>query len=199
MTDAKEQFRRIDKSAFNPGPSEADNAALRRVAEEWLHAMGDLQRLFGWTEDFARGFLAVLAQNGWDVIAMDKYAEWDKAEEQLTEAREALANWMIANSYATGHGETVADLIGELDWQYRNLICATSGTHRDVAEQIIASCKPGALPRITEIVRSHAAYWRDDALRSAAAIALRYEISNPNARDISNDVLGLMTKPETRA
>lgn len=33
--------------------------------------------------------------------------------------REALAAWLMANSYATGHGDTVADLLGELDWQHR--------------------------------------------------------------------------------
>lgn len=35
------------------------------------------------------------------------------------DAREALAQWMLANSYATGHGDTVEDLLSELDWQHR--------------------------------------------------------------------------------
>lgn len=36
-----------------------------------------------------------------------------------TVAIEALSAWMIANSYATGHGDTVEDLIAELDWQHK--------------------------------------------------------------------------------
>ena len=32
--------------------------------------------------------------------------------------REALASWIMFNGYATGHGDTVADLLAELDWQH---------------------------------------------------------------------------------
>lgn len=32
--------------------------------------------------------------------------------------REQLAAWMARNSYATGHGDTIADLIASLDWQH---------------------------------------------------------------------------------
>jgi hypothetical protein len=28
-----------------------------------------------------------------------------------------LADWMIAKGYATGHGETMEDLLAELEWQ----------------------------------------------------------------------------------
>lgn len=31
--------------------------------------------------------------------------------------REKVAAWMIKRSYATGHGETIEDLLKELDWQ----------------------------------------------------------------------------------
>lgn len=32
---------------------------------------------------------------------------------------EVVAKWMMANSYATGHGDDVASLIAELDWQHQ--------------------------------------------------------------------------------
>lgn len=32
---------------------------------------------------------------------------------------EVVANWMLANSYATGHGDTLEDLLGELVAQVR--------------------------------------------------------------------------------
>ena len=33
--------------------------------------------------------------------------------------REKVAAWMIARGYATGHGDSVEDLLQELDWQIR--------------------------------------------------------------------------------
>jgi hypothetical protein len=36
----------------------------------------------------------------------------DEAREEI--AREAVAAWMIAHSYATGHGDTLDDLLQEL-------------------------------------------------------------------------------------
>lgn len=30
-----------------------------------------------------------------------------------------IANWMMARGYATGHGDSVADLLTELEWQVR--------------------------------------------------------------------------------
>lgn len=33
--------------------------------------------------------------------------------------REKVAAWMIQRGYATGHGDTVEDLLKELDWQTR--------------------------------------------------------------------------------
>lgn len=32
---------------------------------------------------------------------------------------EAVAKWMTDRSYATGHGDTVEDLLKELEWQIR--------------------------------------------------------------------------------
>jgi hypothetical protein len=31
--------------------------------------------------------------------------------------REKVAKWMVERSYATGHGDTIEDLLAELDWQ----------------------------------------------------------------------------------
>ena len=31
--------------------------------------------------------------------------------------KEKLAQWMMAKGYATGHGDTVEDLLKELEWQ----------------------------------------------------------------------------------
>ena len=31
--------------------------------------------------------------------------------------REKVAKWMVERSYATGHGDTIEDLLTEIDWQ----------------------------------------------------------------------------------
>ena len=33
--------------------------------------------------------------------------------------REKVAAWMMQQGYATGHGDTIEDLLNELDWQIR--------------------------------------------------------------------------------
>ena len=47
--------------------------------------------------------------------------ERDEARKALAEAREALARWLIAHSFATGHGDTLDDLLSELTWQVNTL------------------------------------------------------------------------------
>jgi hypothetical protein len=54
----------------------------------------------GYAEGFAKGF-----------------AEGGIAES--LRARAAVAQWMIARSYATGHGDTIEDMLGELEWQIK--------------------------------------------------------------------------------
>jgi hypothetical protein len=39
--------------------------------------------------------------------------------QQIAAERNKVAQWMIDHSYATGHGDTVEDLLKELDWQVR--------------------------------------------------------------------------------
>lgn len=41
----------------------------------------------------------------------------DLRAEYAADPREPVALWMIARSYATGHGDTVEDMLGELEWQ----------------------------------------------------------------------------------
>lgn len=36
--------------------------------------------------------------------------------------REKVAKWMIERGYATGHGDTIENLLGELDWQIKERI-----------------------------------------------------------------------------
>ena len=58
------------------------------------------------------------AQGCWD--SMDQYdreAIMDFAKLVAAAEREKVAAWMRARSYATGHGDTIEDLLKELEWQ----------------------------------------------------------------------------------
>jgi hypothetical protein len=50
--------------------------------------------------------------------------------------REKVAAWMMARGYATGHGDTIEELLQELDWQIREqereacaTVCEGLGVH----------------------------------------------------------------------
>ena len=50
--------------------------------------------------------------------------------------REKVARWQIGSGYSTGHGDTVEDLLVELEWQVRESereacakVCETLGVH----------------------------------------------------------------------
>jgi hypothetical protein len=51
----------------------------------------------------------------WEIANLDgleRFAALVAAHE-----REKVAKWMVERSYATGHGDTVEDLLKELEWQ----------------------------------------------------------------------------------
>jgi len=58
---------------------------------------------------------------------------WTEYEQGIVATeREKVAAWMTAQGYATGHGETIEDLLKELEWQIedriKNIIRARKGT-----------------------------------------------------------------------
>ena len=40
---------------------------------------------------------------------------------------EKVAAWMIENSFATGHGDTLKDLLAELSWQIKEIRAKSKG------------------------------------------------------------------------
>ena len=63
------------------------------------------------------GFGGFLEPN-WDLREeLERFAALVAAAE-----REKLAAWMMAQGYATGHGDTVEDLLKELEWQIEERI-----------------------------------------------------------------------------
>ena len=49
--------------------------------------------------------------------------------------REKIAKWMIDRSYATGHGDTIEDLLKELEWQIRE-------SEREACAKVAESYEP---------------------------------------------------------
>lgn len=44
-----------------------------------------------------------------------------RLQSELASAREKVAAWMVANGLATGHGDTLDDLLSELTWQWQEM------------------------------------------------------------------------------
>ena len=55
---------------------------------------------------------AELNAHGLVIDRLERFAKLVAAHE-----REKVAKWMVERSYATGHGDTVEDLLTEIDWQ----------------------------------------------------------------------------------
>jgi len=55
----------------------------------------------------------------------DDFGRWNFTDEELLDfvfmvhkaEREKVAKWMIERGYATGHGDTIEELLKELEWQ----------------------------------------------------------------------------------
>jgi hypothetical protein len=64
---------------------------------------------------------------------LERFAALVRADE-----RNKVASWMMAQGYATGHGDTVEDLLKELEWQVRESernACAAIARKWDVDHQ----------------------------------------------------------------
>ena len=73
--------------------------------------------------------------------------------------REKLAAWMIERGYATGHGDTVEDLLKELEWQ--------------IEERI--SNEREACAKVCDVLAVHPEYASDITKVAAQAIRARGE------------------------
>ena len=71
---------------------------IRIAKEAWLRRTGCV-----WTEP-----------NHWTKNELVRFAELISAAE-----REKVAKWMMQEGYTTGHGDSIEDLLQELEWQIR--------------------------------------------------------------------------------
>ena len=60
------------------------------------------------------------------IIGLEYLERFAKLVEQAE--RNKVAQWMIQRSYATGHGDTVEDLLKELEWQVKEACAKVAET-----------------------------------------------------------------------
>jgi predicted RNase H-like HicB family nuclease len=76
-------------------------------------------------EDIERFAALVIAEKEKQIIAANApeiekiNAHIKTLEEALVIGREKMTAWMMAQGYATGHGDTIEDLLREAEWQIR--------------------------------------------------------------------------------
>ena len=79
--------------------------------------------------------------------------------------REKVAEWMMQRSYATGHGDTIEDLLKELEWQiaenWTNALVKGVEGEREACAQL---CE--RMARRTEDIRRAALEMAADAIRA---------------------------------
>jgi hypothetical protein len=70
-----------------------------------------------------------------EISAKDAMRIWAKAIADLKEEierlknadKEKLAAWMMKNGFATGHGDSIEDLLSELEWQIEERVQRVAG------------------------------------------------------------------------
>ena len=72
-----------------------------------------------------------------------KYVIYEPPSPEGAAEREKVAKWMLERGYATGHGDTVEDLLKELEWQ--------------VAEREREACAEVCEAQRNAVVKSHPA------------------------------------------
>ena len=85
---------------------------IRMAKEAWLRRTGCV-----WTEP-----------KHWSKNELVRFAELISAAE-----REKVAQWMLQRGYATGHGNTIEDLLQELDWQVQERERESEGARVDAS------------------------------------------------------------------
>ena len=61
--------------------------------------------------------MSILVGFGRAVLMARRQFDLEEVTRAVLAERNKVAQWMIQRSYATGHGDTVEDLLKELEWQ----------------------------------------------------------------------------------
>lgn len=99
-----------------------------------------------------------------------------------TLARETVAKWMIANRFATGHGDTLEDLLAELKWQVEERYTKSDFNEVRRADMILVGTMSKHITMMVEVLTGildwyggdldEADDWSDCMVAAAAALAM---------------------------
>jgi hypothetical protein len=110
---------------------------------DYASARAAIQNAIRWNSDVALN--PAVSEDARKLQAQAKAEALREVEEALklamTMGRETIVRWMIERSYATGHGETIDDLLGELRFAVRAeaLLDAAEIALAHKAEMIVAA------------------------------------------------------------
>jgi len=112
---------------------------LQREAEEVLAELAQEQENAEKARQFFRGSLQVAAddvrfQHRKLLAAEDTLAKSTWLEKLAQ--REVVAIWMIERGFATGHGDTLQDLLGELSWQLEERVAKAAEREKALLETL---------------------------------------------------------------
>jgi hypothetical protein len=130
----RERLAQIEKEPFGNSEQLAQPAPVQPEQEPvaWMHTMID------------------------DVVIGHRPADLNRHPERWkplcatppAAERNKLASWMMAQGYATGHGDTIEQLLDELRWQVRE-------SEREACAKVCDELHPGlATKRAAEIIRA---------------------------------------------
>jgi hypothetical protein len=66
--------------------------------------------------------------------------------------KEILAHWMIRHEYATGHGDTIEDLLDELKWQIAERSERAVAVEREACAELADECVD--IEKLSEAIRA---------------------------------------------
>ena len=144
----KDQVAELIESIKEPLSPEDFLVALTTKAAEWgreqcrVPKMTD-EQIWKCNSDGNGGFhICVAHQNVLEFArAIEREIGFNRANlwlkrinDAIAAEREKLAQWMIRRGYATGHGDTIEDLLSELEWQIDEKVEAEREACADIAE-----------------------------------------------------------------
>ena len=95
--------------------------------------------------DAPHGFLRDASHNAGRYVCECEF--WEPQEH--TSDKEKLAKWMMERGFATGHGDTIEDLLQELDWQIAENSKWVGLTDEESVSLLVKANKPTKGQRFT--------------------------------------------------
>ena len=137
---------------------DASHSAGRYVCEcESWEPPKEKQKPVGYVTGFYGGYCVIQPTDPAVVLPVGTALYRAPTEEHMSD-KEKLAQWMIEKGYATGHGDTIEDLLQELEWQIAENLNRAITTEREAcayrANIALLGANRGLANRINHAIRN---------------------------------------------